>query len=113
MTPALKFSQLSLSRRTLIRVMQSVNYGSILNLTVADGELSFDPEPEILVDVRLDEEVRTREEMNLDEFSLGIEVRRLFAQIDGLRNGRIERIIVHAGVPRRITLRSSPQLDRH
>ena len=74
-----------------------------------NGELSFDPQPEVLVDVRLNEEPRPRTEMNLSDFSLGMEVRRLFAQIDGLRTGSIEKIIVHAGVPRRVTLRSSIQ----
>jgi hypothetical protein len=57
MPPVLSFSQASVPRRTLIRIMQSVNYGSILNLTVVNGELSFNPPPEVLVDVRLDEEV--------------------------------------------------------
>jgi hypothetical protein len=111
-TPPLKLSQLSLPRRTLIRVMQSVNYGSILNLTVANGELSFDPQPEVLVDVRLDEDVRARAEINVRDFDFGVEVRRLFAQIDALKNGSIEKIVVHGGVPRRVTLRSSVQQER-
>jgi hypothetical protein len=37
MTTPLRFSQLSLPRQTLIRIMQSVNYGAILNLTVVNG----------------------------------------------------------------------------
>ena|ERR1700722_10371385 len=94
MTTVPKFSQLSLSRQTLIRVMQSVNYGSILTLTVVRGELTFDPQPEVLVDIRLDEEVCPRAEMNLGDFSLGVEVRRLLAQIDALQNGSIEKIVV-------------------
>jgi hypothetical protein len=103
---------LSLPRRTLIRIMQSVNYGAILNVTVVNGELSFDPQPEILVDVRLDEEVRPRAEMNVSDFSLGVEVLRLLSQIDALKNGTIEKIVVHGGLPRRMTLRRSAQEAR-
>ncbi len=109
-TIPLKFSQLSGSKQKLIRIVQTINYGSILNLTVINGELNFDPGPEVLIDIRLDEEVLPRPETNLNEFSLGVEVCRLLAQIEVLQNGSIERIIVHAGVPRRVTLRS--QLKR-
>jgi hypothetical protein len=50
--------------------------------------------------------------MHLSDFSLGEEVRRLFAQIDALKKGTIERIVVHPGIPRRVTLRSSLQQER-
>jgi hypothetical protein len=40
--------------RALIRLLQALNYGSILDLKIVNGELSFDPEPEVLIDVRLD-----------------------------------------------------------
>lgn len=103
----LRFSQLSASWQTLIRIMQSLNYGAILNLRVKNGEVSFDPQPEVLVDVRLDEDVLARSELNLSDFSLAVEVRRLFAQIDALKDGSVEKIVVHAGVPRRVILRSS------
>jgi hypothetical protein len=105
------FAQLSSPRQALIRIMQSVNYGSILNLTVVDGELSFNPPPEVLVDIRLDEDLSFRTEMDLVDFILAREVCRLFAQIDALKNGGIERIVVHGGLPRRVTLRSSLQQE--
>lgn len=107
MSAPLRFSQLSAEKRKLIRTMQHVNYGSILNLEVADGEVKFDPQPDVLIDVRLDEEIRVREEVALGDFDLSTEVRRLLSQIDLLKNGTIERIVVHAGLPRRIVLRSS------
>jgi hypothetical protein len=106
MPQMLKFSQLSPSRRALIRILQTLNYGSILDLKIVDGELSFDPQPEVLVDVRLDEDVRARPELDVDDFTLSAEVLRLLSQIDALQNGTIERIVVHAGVPRRVILRS-------
>lgn len=107
MTTPTKFSQLSGMNRKLIRTMQHVNYGSILNVTVADGEVRVDAQPEVLVDIRLDGEIRAREEIALGDFDLSTEVLRLLYQIDLLKNGTIEKIVVHAGLPRRIVFRSS------
>lgn len=105
MKHAPRFSQLSPSRKTLIRICQMLNFGSILNVRVADGEVSFDPPPEVLVDVKLDQEVSVRLESELGDFTLCAEVCRLLGQIDTLQNGTIEKIVVHDGLPRRVTLR--------
>ena len=77
MARILKLSQLSPSRRALIRIIQALNYGSILDLTIVNGELSFDPPPEVLIDVRLDEDVSPRPELEFEDFTLPAEVLRL------------------------------------
>jgi hypothetical protein len=100
-----RFSQLSNPRKVLVRCCQGLNFGSILNLTVINGEVSFDPEPGVIADIRLDEEVDPRAELELDDFTLRPQVCRLFAQIDALKNGTIERIVVYGGLPCRVTLR--------
>ena|SRR5579862_4103547 len=46
-----------------------------------------------------------RAELELEDFALCTEVCRLLAQIDALQNGTIEKIVVHGGVPRRVTIR--------
>jgi hypothetical protein len=99
-----RFLEVSNPRQALIRLCQRVNYGSILNLTVINGELSFDPAPDVLVDVRLDSEERPRDELSLPDFALCTEVCRLLSLLDQIENGKISRIEVRAGVPRRITL---------
>jgi hypothetical protein len=104
-TPVSRFSHLSPSRQALIRLMQSLNYGSILNLDIVNGELPFTA-PEVLLDIRLDEDPCQRREIELGDFSLGLEVRRLISQIDAIKNGTIEKIVIHAGIPRRMILRS-------
>jgi hypothetical protein len=105
MKKALRFSQLSPSRKALVRLCQDLNFGSILNVRITDGEVSLDPKSEVIVDVRLDDEASVRAESELSDFSLRPEVCRLFAQIDAVRNGTIEQIVVHAGLPRRVTVR--------
>jgi hypothetical protein len=99
------FLQLSRPRQVLIRLCQRVNHGSILNVQVTDGEVCFDAPPDVSVDVRLDGDNPQRRELDLTDFALPIESCRLLAQIDSIRNGVIERIVVHAGIPRRVVLR--------
>jgi hypothetical protein len=105
MSRPLKFSQLSPPRKALVRLCQSLNYGSILNVKVVNGEVTFDLEPQVIVDIRLDEEVGERPEAELADFTLRVEHTRLFAQIDLLKNGSLEKVVVHGGIPRRVTLR--------
>jgi hypothetical protein len=99
------FLQLSKPRQALIRLCQRVNYGSILNLQVTDGDVCFDAPLEVLVDVRLDAEVSRRHELDLTDFALPVESCRLLAEIDSLKNGVVEKIVVHDGIPRRVVLR--------
>lgn len=99
------FLQLSRPRQILIRLCQRVNFGSILNLQVSDGELSFGAPPEVMLDLKLDAELPQRPELDLRDFVLCAESCRLLARIDLLRNGVIEKIVVHDGVPRRMVLR--------
>ena len=85
--PATTFLQLSRSRQALIRLCQRVSYGSILNVRVVCGEVVFDDPPNITVDVRLDGDIAERQELRLNDFALPAEIRRLFAQVDGLGDG--------------------------
>jgi len=101
----IRFSRLSSPRQTLIRLCQRVNYGSVLNVKVVNGDVCFDTPPEVLVDVKLDSEVTPRTELHLTDFALPVETCRLLAQIDSLTNGVVEKIVVHDGIPRRVVLR--------
>lgn len=100
--PATTFLQLSRSRQALVRLFQRVSYGSILNVRVACGEVVFDDPPNITVDVRLDSDIAERQELRLTDFALPAEIRRLFAQIDGLGDGVLERIVIQGGLPCRV-----------
>jgi hypothetical protein len=101
------FLQLSKPRQFLIRLCQRVNYGSILNVQVTDGDVCFDAPHEVIVDIKLDGDVTQRHELDLTDFALPVESCRLLAQIDSVRNGVIEKIVVHDGIPRRVVLRGA------
>jgi hypothetical protein len=84
------FSELSKARQELIRLCQRVNYGSILDVRVAHGEVCFGDPPSVTVDVRLDGGGAERAELTLTDFALPAESRLLLEQIDRLKEGVIE-----------------------
>ncbi len=96
-----RFTQLSAPRQALVRLFQFVNFGQILGITIQNGDPVFHPEPTVLVDVKLDSNECERPEVDLPDFALCDKVRRLMALLDELQNGRIERIVVLSGIPRR------------
>jgi len=113
MKTPLRFSKLSPSQKVLIRLCQDLNFGSILGLKITNGEVSLDPRTDVLVNLQLGLEGAPREESELADFELCSEVRRLLDEIDALQNGTIEEIVVHGGVPRRVTLRRRVSQRRH
>jgi len=104
MSKVLRFSQLSASWQALVRLFQSVNYGQIIGVTVRNGEPVFDPSPTVLLDVTLDKDEGGRPELDLADFALRDEVRRLLSHLDQLQNGTVERIEIRSGVPRRVLI---------
>jgi hypothetical protein len=104
----LRFSKLSPSRQLLLRLCQAVNFGFIQELEIRDSEPVFSPPPIVLVDLKLDGEAGPRPEIELADFALCREACRLMELLDKLRNSKIDRIEVRAGIPRRVILKSWP-----
>src|ERR1039458_8503432 len=104
----LRFSQLSASRRVLVRLCQDINFGQIQELHVRNSDPVWDPAPTVLSEIKLDTEDTPRPESELPDFKLSSEIRRLMCRLDQLENGRIERIEVREGIPRRLVLASLP-----
>jgi hypothetical protein len=102
--PQRRLSQISAPRQAMLRVFQGVDYGQILDLLVRDREPMFSPPPTLLLDIKLDAESGSRPELALADFDLSEEVCRLLDRLDQMENGRIQRIEVRAGIPRRILI---------
>ena len=103
----LRFSQLSTQRQALVRLCQSINYGHIQDLAVAEREpILTGAGTVVLVDVRLDAEQGPRDELATADFSLSAEVCRLMSLLDQVGNGVISKTEVRAGIPRRILVES-------
>jgi len=104
MDKPLRFLQLSAPRRHLVRLCQSTNYGHLQDLAIEFHEPILSPESVVLVDVRLDSEDTARRELALGDFVLCREICRLMSVLDQVGNGKISRLEVRAGIPRRIIL---------
>ena len=101
-----RFSGLSGPRQALVRLCQSIDYGEIIGLEVRDREPIFCPPPVILFDIKLDTDTDGRREGDLQDFLLRDEVCRLFRRLDSLDNGRLDRIEIRAGIPRRLRMQA-------
>ena len=101
-----RFSQISPARQALVRLCQAANFGEITHLRIKGSEPVFDPPPPVLLDVKLDSDEGGRPELQLTDFVLSREVCRLLERIDEIKDGKIERIAVHAGIPRRMVFES-------
>jgi hypothetical protein len=97
----LQFGQLSPPRQSLIRLCQSINYGSIEDLTVRSREPVLSDSPLVLADVQLNAKDQPRPEATLSDFVLSTELVRLVSLLDQIGEGKISRIETRAGLPRR------------
>lgn len=101
-SPSFRFSQLCSERQLLVRLCQLINFGEIRDIEVRNREPLLGSASRLLVDVRLDSEDSPRRESSLPDFNLCHELRSLLAEFDRLENGKVSRIEIRAGLPRRI-----------
>jgi hypothetical protein len=102
LVPIRRFSQLSAPRQAFVRLCQSINFGEIRGLVVRNSEPVFNPSPTVLIDLLLEAAQEARHEIELSDFVLCEEVCKFLGRLDKLKNVRIERVEVRAGIPRRI-----------
>jgi hypothetical protein len=107
-----RFSELPSRRQQLVRLCQALNFGAIRDIRLEDGEPVLIA-ASVLVEERLDLPEEQRPEIQLDDFNLSKEWRRLFARFDAVQNGSIKRLTVLAGIPRRVIFESRmSEIDR-
>ena len=107
MDAPVRLSELSASKQALVRICQTLDYGQIIDLHVRDGEPVYNPAPTLLFDVKLDADCGGRPEVELADFTLRDEVCRLLDRINAMQTGRIQRIEVRAGIPRRVLIEAT------
>lgn len=102
-----RLSELSAPRQVLVRLCQSVNFGQIRGLEVRDSDPVFSPPPEVVFEVKLDSDVVSRPEIELEDFVLPAEICRLMDRLDNLKSAMIEQVEVRGGVARRVIFKAS------
>ena len=98
---AIAKSFLSPGRRSLVELMQRVNFGRIEGLTVCRGEPVFDDAapPRVVLEVKFGADNGPRREAAIPDFALKQQVVDLFAHLDRFRDARIEALTVKHGLP--------------
>ena len=99
-------------RQRLIELCQSINYGSVENLRVENGDPVFDPPPLVTRDVKLggNENNGPRPELGRGNFKLKAAVLQLFELFDDLGDGVVPLLEIKGGLPFRVLVQE--QLNR-
>jgi len=104
----IRFSDLSQSRQHLIRICQTTNFGSILDLVVQGGEpVLAASTSNVLEEVKLGAESSARPEALFPDFVLCREFSQLMALLDRIANAKLSKIEIRAGLPRRVLIARS------
>ena len=90
---------LSDSHRSLVELMQRLNFGRIENLTIRGGEPVFDPAPTVIQKVKIGGENGPRPEVSCEDFLLKKQTIELLETITDLREGMVLAIDVKHGLP--------------
>ena len=97
-----QLSELSAARQSLVRLCQSIDYGQIRDLLVANREPKLCLKSIAFLGIKLDSEEFPRPEPRTEEFTLCAEVIRWMELLDAIENGTISKLEVRAGIPRRV-----------
>jgi hypothetical protein len=92
-------SSVSAPKQRLVELAQRVNFGTIENLIVRNGEPVFDPAPRVIRSIRIGGENGPRPELALADFTLREPVVELFDHLSRIGNGTVESIQVRHGMP--------------
>jgi hypothetical protein len=97
-------SSLSPQRKTLIEMMQRLNFGRLENLRIEDGEPIVDAAVRIVQEIKIGGANGPRPELQQSDFVLRAEAIELFDHLDQLGSARIALLQVRAGLPCRIVI---------
>lgn len=95
---------LSPARKQLVELMQSLNFGCLERLAVVDGQPTFDPPPRVVREIKFGARNGVRPEAALQDFVLKSQLVELFAWLDQVGVGVIERLEVQHGLPFRMVV---------
>lgn len=99
---ALRFSDLSASRKELVRLMQRTYNGFIYELPVRDGEPVLNPKPQVTFRFMFPLKGEGRLKVRAPDFALKQQVRDLFHVFDSLQNLCVLWLEVQDGMPFRM-----------
>ena len=106
----LRKSALSPPRLQLVRLMQTLRYGRIRNLRVCNQEPDFAGHLDIVETVKMNGRNGAHPLLDAVDYALKREVIDLFARLDELQEGLIEKLEVKDGIPFSMEIRRTVHL---
>lgn len=100
-------SGLSHSRRSLVELMQDINFGRVEGLAVRGGDPVMDQPPQVIREIKLDGANGPRPERRVADFSLKSQHIDLFSVLDKLGDGVVDILVIKHGLPFRMEIRQS------
>ena len=100
----------SRARQQLIRLMQDLNFGTIVDLELRVGEPHFVPPPKLIRVIKLGGQNGPRGEREKADFLLSERTAELFEHLEQLQNGTVT-IAVYHGLPTQITTGTSGSIQ--
>jgi hypothetical protein len=86
-------------RQRLVELFQQLNFGRVERLRIQSGQPCFDPQPNIIQEVKFGGDNAPRQEADLSNFNLKRQIQELFRYFDRLGNGVIDLIEIRHGLP--------------
>lgn len=97
-------THLTLAKRQLVQLMSRVDYGRIEGFAIREGEPVLEPPPRLVFELSIRDAERTSPRRTSGDFVLKDQVSQLFGLFTRMRNARVERLEVKAGLPQRVHL---------
>ena len=104
MSSVMSKTMLSEPRRQLLELMQTINFGQIVNLPVRNGQPVINEQTGVFRVIKFGGDNRVRPEIARADFVLKDPVCELMAQLETLGNGVLRLIEIQHGLPFRMTL---------
>jgi hypothetical protein len=101
-------SSLSAAQRTLVDLLQRLNFGRVEGLSVCSGEPIFEPSPRVIQKLRMGGDNTPRPEIGLDDFWLKRPVIEMLEAIADLPDGVVLSIEAKYGLPFAIEVEQRP-----
>jgi len=92
-------SSLSPARKSLLELMQKINFGRIEGLLIDDGEPVLNSSFRIVRKIRFGAENCPRREFKANDFVLKTQVVDFFIQLEHLKNGTVNGLEIKDGLP--------------
>jgi len=90
---------LTIPEQQLIRLMQEINFGQIMDLQIQDGQPVMTPRPRVIYGIKIGGDNGRRPESQGGDFQLRHEVTELLGHLQRIYHGKVHELVIKHGLP--------------